>query len=284
MEFYGMRFEYDGVSSRLYDLMIASVSKSRDMSVSGKATVVTMHNRRPTANYYLNTRWDKGNLVFDMEFVSERALTEAEQRAITKWLFRTDGYKRMYFELLDDEQAEWFDIVDGETVRTYLNCILTEPEKIDGFGGVCGYKCKAVCDAPNAWSDEIAAEAEPDLSSYSVNTDGEEYTFNIYVNSDMGEYIYPELIVTTSGTMADGSSPAFRVWNETDSSTRITGMDGLGQGVTVTMDGQTNYISDGLYEKFTLPYFLRLMDGMNELHVKGSVSKIGVIWRNRRYL
>ena len=188
MNFYGMHFEYDGVSSRLYDLMVASISKSQDMSVSGKADIVTMHNRRPAANYYLNTRWDKGNLSFDLEIVREEPLDPTEQRDVSKWLFHTRGYKRMYFDYNDDITGEWFDIVDGVPVRTYLNCVLTEPEKIEGNGGVIGYRCKAICDAPNAWSDEISVTVEPELEYYYITyTKEEAYALlqNYQVYSDL---------------------------------------------------------------------------------------------------
>lgn len=410
-----MHFEYGGVSSRVYDLIIASINKARDLTVSGKAKIVTMHNRRPNADYYMNTRWDNAALTFDLEIVREFPLSPAEERAVTKWLFHQPGYQRLYFDYNDDYAAEWFDIVDGEPIRYYLNCILTEPEKIEGFGGVVGYRCKAICDGPCAWSDEVTVSFEPELDIYTLISKAEAYqnlvhystggnvdltqmplvpaedaqdatwpvsgdthvllgasvdfvdqqsvlvsgvmldedgnydgvimpgaaiaygqlllagdpdtdnlqvgtvfsgegydtdifnarnkilasakiyynevesesVFYVDVDTDLNEYVYPTVVVRTSTEMEDGSSPAFRIWNSSDSTNRVIEMNDLQPQETITLDGEINYVYGDLssgYDNLTSRNFPRLVDGINEFHLHGSVKSITLIWKNRRYI
>ena len=278
MELYGMHFSYAGTSSRTYagGFYIGSVDEPRLKSVSGLADVVSIFNRRTQSRYYVGKEWDDSPLEFSMEILTENGepLTNANRRLAEKWLFHRDGFQKLYIDMDDDCDGEMYEYIDGNLIRTYLNCIFVNPEKIESDAGIIGFKVDVICDAPNAWQDTISKTF---TLSHTSNTDNT--TVTLTIDSDLREYVYPKVTITMNS-----SGGTARIVNSSDTASRITQFANLGVDAIVIMDGKTNYIAEDNYSKFTVRNFVRLLDGNNNIKVTGNVSTIKFEWQNRRYL
>ena len=274
MNFHGAHFEYSGRSSEEYGLIVASINESQNMAVSGSgAELVTLFNKRDDRRYYIDTKFDGAFLEYDMEVFSEEPLSVADQRAITKWLFYQRGFKTMYVTVEDDCDGETVRTYDGVQKRVHVNCILTDPEKIEGGDGIHGYKFKVNCDSPTGWVETVS-------KTFEIGGTGSNSSTNISVvtDTDLHEYVYPIVQITMSG------GGDFSIVNQTDSSTRLTKFVDLASGTTFRMNGNTNYITSGYYSKFYDRNFVRLLDGTNNLTITGPVDSITFEWENRSYV
>lgn len=273
MELYGMHFNYAGTSSRTYagGFYIGNIDEPRLTSVSGSANIVTLFNRRVKARHYIDTDWDDSPLEFSMEIIAddEQPLTLENQRLAKKWLFHRDGFKKLFIDMDDDCDHESYETVDDTVVRTYLNCIFINPEKIETDSGIIGYKVDVICDSPAGWQETITKTITVPSSKI----------FSITIDSDMHEYVYPKVTIemgSSGGTLS--------IVNNTDSSSRLTTFANLGVNATFVMDGRTNLITGNNYAKFVNKHFIRLLDGQNNFSVTGDLKYITFEWQNRRYL
>lgn len=273
MEFYGMHFSYAGQSSRdvAGGFYIGAIDEPRLTAISGSAEVVSIFNRRTQSRYYVDKNWDDSPLEFSMEIIADEEipLTVSNRRAAEKWLFHRDGFKKLYIDMDDDCDAEMYETIDGEVIRTYLNCIFVNPEKIESDNGIIGFKVDVICDAPNAWQDPITKTFTP--------TSGQPFTLTI--DSDLYEYVYPKVSISMGSGGGD-----LQIVNHSDSDSRITSFSNLIMSATFVMDGKTNYITGGNYVLFQNRNFVRLLDGDNRITVTGDVESITFEWQNRRYL
>lgn len=268
MEICGCHFEYAGESSRKFNLIMASVNTERDMRLNGNTTSVTLFNKKERRNYMLGTDYKESVLEFDAEVVAESPITLYDRRAIENWLFNQKTYQKLYFDTMDDVFAEAYDMEQGEGLREYLNCRFVNPEKIEGNGGLMGYKFTVECDSNMAWMDTTTLT--PTIANGACT---------VYVDSDGYDYIYPKVTIqmgTTGGNIS--------LTNNTDSSTRVTSLIGVAASAQFCMDGSINYISGGNYSKFGQKNFLRFVPGKNTISVTGDVSALMFQWNNRRYL
>ena len=274
MNFYGAHFEYSGRSSEDYGLIVASINESQNMAVSGSgAELITLFNKRDDRRYYIDTKFDGAFLEYDMEVFSEEPLSVADQRAITKWLFYQRGFKKLYVTLADDCDNESVRTINGVEKRIHVNCILTDPEKIEGGDGIHGYRFRVNCDSPTGWVETVS-------ETYSINgSDDESSTIiSVTTDTDLNEYVYP-VVQINMGTGGDCT-----IINNTDSNTRMTTFKELPAGTTLRLNGNTNFITSGYYSKFYDRNFVRLLDGVNNLVVYGPVESITLEWENRSYV
>lgn len=273
MNFYGAHFEYAGRSSTDYGLIIASINESQNMAVSGRAELITLFNKRDDRRYYIDTKYDGAHLEYEIEIFSEEPLSLSDQRTITKWLFHQKGYYKLYVAVADDCDNESIRTVNGSDKRIYLNCILIEPEKIDGADGIHGYKCRAICDSPTGWMETVS-------QTFTINgaNNNSSSTISVTADTDLHEYVYPVVRITMA---AAGDC---KIVNATDSSARFTTLKELDSGTTLRMNGNTNFITSGYYSKFYDRNFVRLLDGNNSLTVYGPVASITLEWENRSYV
>lgn len=279
MNFYGAHFEYAGRSSEEYGLIIASINEPQNMAVSGSAELITLFNKRDDRRYYIDTSFDGAHLEYDMEVFSEDPISVSDQRAITKWLFHQRGFKRLYVAVADDCDNEAQRTVNDSAKRIYLNCILTDPEKIEGGDGVYGYKFHVNCDSPVGWIETVSQTFNIGGTSDSSST-----IISVTTDTDLYKYVYPTVQINMATGVTTNDGMTFMIINETDSNTRITSFHNLLDGATFRMNGNTNFITSGFYTKFYDKNFIRLLDGTNNLSVYGPVDSITFEWENRSYV
>lgn len=277
MNLSGNYFTYAGVSSRKYGLIFANVETERITSLSGEVQSNTIFNKKDKRNYHVGELFEDSSMRFDAEVVTddERVIDLKERREIEKWLFHQYDYRRLYTEKSYGAFSNTYEFVDGEEKRLYLNCRFVNAQKIEGNGGIAGYRFTIECDSCMAWQDEVAYEY-----TLSNNTDEANTTITVPADTDIIDYVYPKVTISI-GSIGGSIS----ISNLTDDAARLTAFDGLSPNVTVIMRGDgINYISGDYYQKFSRKNFVRFLSGSNELSITGNVTGIKFEFQNRRFL
>lgn len=161
---------------------------------------------------------------------------------------------------------------DSEVYGTYLNCVFTEPEKIEGNGGTIGYKFNIVCDSAGAWQDEVTQTKKLSLSSTTSSAN-----ITVAVDNELNSFVYPEIHIvmgSTGGTVT--------LTNNTDDSTRLTTLANLPANADIVIDSALNYISGRNYANMTDKNFPRMVDGDNTYAILGNVETIEFTYNNRK--
>lgn len=275
-DIYGSHFEYGGVSSRLYGLIIVNADTSRMTQLSGQKESVTIFSKIAKKRYLIDDDYSSSPITFDIEIMtdSDRCLEPVERRQIEKWLFNKKSYRKLYMDIADDERGETYEYINGDMKRNYLNCRLVNPEKLEGNGGIVGYKATLEADSNMFWQEPI--EQLFDVNNGSA---GSVSNVTITVDTDLEEYIYPVVTIRMGN---DGGDVI--IANNSDDSTRQTKFVGLGGLATVVMKGELNYVSGRYYEKFAGRNFIRLLDGVNTFTITGNVESIMFEYSARRAL
>jgi phage-related protein len=273
-DIYGSHFDFGGQSSRMYDLVFVNINTSRWTRLAGTSENVTIYNKSSNKAYAIGDDHTRSPVTLEAEITTEncRYLDSSEQRQIEKWLFGHKDYRKLYFDMADDPTAVTYEIVDGKLYRNYLNCRMLNPERIEGNGGICGYKFQILCDSNMFWQDAHT-------HNFSVNNGAPDVStiVTIPVDTDFLEYIYPKVKITMGGSGGDVT-----IINNTDDSTRLTKLVGISPYATVIMKGELNYVSGQYYEKLATRNFIRLLDGENKLFVLGDVDSIEFEYSARR--
>lgn len=277
MDLSGSYFEYNGVSSRKYGLIFANTDTERYLPISGETSSNTIFNKQENRRYFVGESFEDSPIQFEAEIFADhdRLINVFERREIEKWLFHQPDYCKLYTDMSCDTYGEAYELVNGMQKRLYLNARFINAEKIEGNGGLAGYRFTVECDSCLAWQDEVLYEFALTNSSSTSSS-----AIEIEVDTDLNDYVYPKVTIQTGST-----GGAIQIINITDSSTRATSFVGLSPNVTIVMRGDgINYISGDYYQKFSNKNFIRLLDGNNKLIVTGDVVKLTFEFQNRRYL
>lgn len=260
-DLYGCYFEYDGFESVDYDLIFGNIDTSRIVALESARNVNTIRSKRNNKNYITRVSYDKQSVEFDAEIITSEGtvIRETDVPFIEKALFTKSAYGKLKpVELRDDSQV-------------YINCIFINPERIEVVGGIVGFKFTVVTDSVMAWE-------ELQVQSFDAEAIGDDEVI-VKVKSDMDEYIYPEVTITTGSTGGD-----VVIYNSSDDSTRLTGFTDLPPLSTFIMYCDVNQITSDMYSHFTDMNFIRLADGENEFVVDGDIQSISFTFSNRRYI
>lgn len=275
-DFYGSHFEYGGLSSREYGLIIVNADTNRSTQLSGKKEGVTIFGKNSIKRYLIDDDYSSSPLSFEIEIMtdSDRCLEFSERRQIEKWLFNKKSYRKLYLDIDDDDLGETFEYVNGVIKRNYLNCRLINPEKLEGNGGIVGYKATLEADSQMFWQDPIE-------QAFSVSNGSESAVSNITIDidTDLDEYIYPKVSIQMGSFGGD-----IIIVNNSDDNSRQTKFVDISPSATIIMKGELNYVSDQYYEKFAGRNFIRLLDGENTLTITGNVATIKFEYSARRSL
>lgn len=275
-DIYGSHFEFAGVPSRQWGLIIVNAKSSRMIQLGGAKEGVTIFSKNANKRYLIDDDYSSSPVSFDIEIMtdSDRCLELIERRQIEKWLFNHRDYRKLYLDIADDERGETYEYIDGERKRNYLNCRLINPERLEGNGGVVGYKATLEADSNMFWQDAI-------VKRYLVNNGAADVSTNItvMVDTDLDEYIYPRVTIQMGSTGGD-----ITISNNHDDSSRLTRFIGMSPLSSVTMKGEINYVSGQYYLKFADRNFIRLLDGENKLTVLGDVEYIEFEYSARRFM
>lgn len=275
MNLSGSYFEYNGVSSRKYGLIFAHVETDPFKPLIGEIEPVVLFNRRSKRNYLIDEDYSKSHLSIEAEIVvdEDHSLDIFERREIEKWLFHKRNYGKLYTDMDSDYEGEAYEYVNGIQKRLYLNCRFLNPEKIEAGGKFIGYRCVIECDSCMAWQDATTC-------TYSFGDDSPRASFNVSVDTDLNDYVYPKVIIKVGNTGGD-----ITIVNLTDDTERATSFISVPSSSQIIMNGDgINYISGNFYERFSNKNFIRLIDGDNFFSVVGNVSDIAIEFQNRRYL
>lgn len=275
-DIYGSHFEYGGISSRQYSLIIGNVDTSRMSALCGSKEGITVFSKSAKKRYLIDDDYTNSPISFDVEIVTEngRCLETVECKQIKKWLFNHSTYRKLYIDIADDEFGETYEYVDGKRLRNYLNCRLINPEKLEFNGGVVGYKATLEADSDMFWQDAV-------VKTFTINNGSADAStiVTVKVDTDLDEYIYPKVTIKMGGSGGD-----ITIANNTDDGTRLTKFVDVGAYATLIMKGELNYVSGQYYEKFYQRNFIRLLDGENKLMVLGDIDSIEIEYSARRMM
>lgn len=272
-DIYGSHFEYGGISSRKYGLIIANLSTTRNTSVSGDINGVTVFNKATKARHLIEDDYSSSPMSIPVDIVidGDCPIGREERREIEKWLFNRHEYIPLYLDVEDDCYGDTYEVIDGIQKRLYFNCRFVNPTRLEYNGGVSGYSVTMETDIGMWWQDSIIKTFEPDTSSPSVIT--------VEVDTDLDDFTYPKVTITTGeigGTIS--------IVNSSDDSSRLTKFVELPAHSTFVIDGNVNFVTRVYYSKFYNRNFPRLVDGENQISIIGDVSAITFEYQNRRFL
>ena len=188
-------FIYDDFPSQIYGLRFVWIEKTPDVATTSDKSYTFIKNKA-TNSFFVSKSKHDSPLEFEAEILSDRVLYSEEVGAIYNKFFNRNKFCKLEF-------------LGGLTSKTYINCIMTNPTRIEGgIGngfGVIGFRVNVRCDAPWGWSDDIEIsvgfKASDDEKTFSDGTFVTNYTdeknmiceFAIFNNSDIEGYIYPEV-------------------------------------------------------------------------------------------
>ena len=278
-DMYGTYFEYGGVSSTTHDLIIANVESTRFTQVAGTITGVTIFNKSGKRNYLIDDDYSGSPLSFEVDIVTKDGdtLEKAQRRTIEKWLFNRHNYRKLYLVVdgdCDPDRDIGTETIGGAAKRLYLNCRFINPSYLEYCGGIVGYRVTLEADCGYWWQDAITTTWTLNHSSAAAST-----TNTLTVDTDIDDYTYPRIQVVMGTAGGDVT-----ITNFTDDNARLTKFTDLAAGATLTIDSETNYVSDQYYLKFYKQNFPRLLDGANQINVTGNVKSISITYSNRRNL
>lgn len=275
-DIYGSHFEYGGISSRMYGLIIAGVELSRFTKAAGSIEGITIFNKKSKTRYLIDDNYSDSPLSFDIEIVTDndRGIELNERRKVEKWLFNRGEYKKFYLDISDDTRGETYEIIDGLQKQLYLNCRFVNPERLEYNGGIVGYKATLEADSGLWWQDAV-------VKSFDIDSDDSESmsTLSVFVDTDIDEYTYPRITIVAGDTDGD-----ITLINNTDDGSRLTKFIDVPANSSITIKSDINYISGQFYEKFYKQNFPRLLDGENIFTVMGNVASVEFEFNNRRML
>ena len=276
IDLYGSHFEFGGVSSRRYKLILTNVDTDRMTQVSGSIEGVTVFNKKTKRRLLIGNNYDNFPMTFDVNIVTDddSVLGESEQREIERWLFNRSDYKKFYVDMADDYSCSSFNLVNGEIKRWYMKCRFLNAARLEYFGGVVGYRATMETDSGYLWQDTTSLTFTLDPSSAYSDW------VTINVDSDLDDYIYPYVTLLT-GPQADNH---VEIRNYDDHILREMEFLTLPANTLIEINGEINYVSPSVVNKLRSRSFPRLVNGRNIISVGTGVAEVNFRFNNRRML
>lgn len=262
--FNGLTFVYNGKSSDMYGLYMGWRSANEEWSTGLDREIVKgeMNISRYTPNLYGVKYSDVLILEFDIFHQDGSAFTQRESRSINNWLM-ADSYKR-------------FKVNDNNTDNVYYNAICSSIQDLT-MNNFNGKHVVMMCDSPFAYTQEIMRTA--DASSQNI-------TYKIINSGDAGVY-HPLFTIECSASYT-GTIEIKNVTDGNSMSISMKNISSVSGKKRLTVDTQSMMITDGngalvpLYKigweiqtdensaiQSSPFYWLRLVEGINELEIKG---------------
>ena len=274
-DIYGAHFDYAGRSSIEFGLIFVNVNTERFTNLSGSISGVTIFNKSIKQRYLVDDDYSESPVSYEVEIITDdqRYLSLQECRRVEKWLFNRHNYRKLYLDSFDDCDGATTEVIDSKEKRLYLRCRFINPSRIEGDGGVVGYRATLEADSGYWWQDALS-------KTFNIANSGSNYsTINVRVDSDIDDYIYPKVTVTMNSVGGD-----IILINGTDDVLRVTKFESIPANTTLIIRSDVNYVSGNYYQSFVNRNFPRLLDGNNAILVGGAVKTIKYEFSNRRYL
>lgn len=238
-------FIYDGIPCDIYGLLIADLDgdglKESDNFNSQILTVIP-----PGAYESVFLGYEsKEPLPFEITLVSEQKIDAYKRGKISKWLVGRNGFKKMQ-------------IVQSDLSSVIYCCIFTNLKTTYVAGYAHAFTLTGITNSPYQFE-------KNKVVTTTVDTSG---TLSIYNNSDIEDYIYPDVKITST------SGGDIEIINISDAN-RSFKITGLSAGEKITISGKTQTLTSsaslnriGNFNK----HWLRLKDGSNALSITGSAT------------
>lgn len=259
MSFYGRSFIFDSIPSDYYGIYIGELDSNgiNESMGSSNMDILSQKIYRRSTPYFLGAT-PSPVLSFQMSAFSEGTEIDAEFfNLIQKVYFSSRSYKKLQ-------------IVQDDMAGVYFNCMLTDP-KITRIGNLLsGLSFTVTCDSPTAWN-------FPKTTTYTYFTSVVDNTivFN-NASDDIGTYIYPQNVITVNNFGGDVT-----ITNLSDSN-RVFSFTALSANEVITIDNGLQTISSSTGLKRLSNFnkkFLRLVPGVNNLRIQGSVASLTMTTR-----
>ena len=269
MNLSGKYFVYDNVCSKIYNLRFLHIDTTPFSTLSGEISYNTEFFKSKKQNIITGVNWPNSPLSFDVEIISPNELDYDDQRKIKQWLFCKPNYKKLY---IDDFQDTEMERIGGVVKKQYVNAVFTNPTAIIYANRIFGYKATLTISSPMALQDKIEFSLTDFSSSFELNVD-----------SDINDYIYPDIELKTSG-----SCTSIKIKNLTDQSimqmsdnTKLKSKNLYINGNTCSIYDDTSVSYFGLVQG---QRFTRLLPHSNVLSIEtdGLIS-CKFIWQNARW-
>lgn len=264
----GQRFIYDDVYSSKYNLAILEIETESLKSAEGEVEYFSSFFPATKQRYLTGLSREQAPLEFEVEIVSESGFCIEVEREIKRWLFNSPTFKKLYIDPEDDREAEF---INGEVKRQYLECIFTNPHKLEYAEGTVGWRCTCLCSSSMAIQEDVTI-------TYTDFT--EDITIN--VDTDIDDYVYPYLVIEV-----DNSTNDISIINKTDNNRAMTIQNPTATLVLYTDCAMGSIITSAnvsYYDHIANQRFLRLLPGDNILSVSDNVSSIKFTWQNSRWM
>lgn len=191
MNFNSKHFIYDGINSRRYGLQFLHIDTEPLKKVSGTPTYQKNFYNNKKSNSIIGIVWDESPINTEVEFISEKPISKKEKREIEKWLFNRSQYCKLYIDAREDKEIE---IIDGQQLQCYVECIFYEPEIIEFASGVHGFKSKMELASPFATQDSL-------VKTFNSNSDTDYTELTVNIDTDDNDYVYPFVILDCSNNI-----------------------------------------------------------------------------------
>jgi len=244
--------QFDGKSSSDFDLKLVSLTKE-SLGVANMGGIPLLIEeakikRNPKPLFFGAETGEKLKFTMillhipkDSHIQNDNKLTPQSLGAVSKWLFQ-----REYKELK---------ILNQDYSNIVFNCIMQNPQNVEGYGDIYGFSIDVICDRPYG----IRKQSITKTVSSSL-------TFNLRNLGFETDYIKPEIEFTTS-------SSSMSIVNNTDDNNNFQ-FTGLNIGETVYVNNELGQIvsSTGLNrnQNFNFNWFKITPDYYNNITIVGN--------------
>lgn len=276
IDLYGSHFEFGGVSSRRYKLILVNADTERMTQVSGSIEGVTVFNKKTKRRLLVANDYSNSPMTFEVDIITDddHTLGESEQRSIERWLFNRHEYQKLYMDIADDYSCSSYEYIDGVMKRWFLRCRFVNASRLEYFGGIVGYRATLEADSGFWWQDSITV-------TQALDPNAQQSTWiNLNVDSDIDDYIYPRVVLLTGTSSVSHLS----IMNRRDHILRSTDFVNVPANTLIELNGEINYVSQSAASLFVGGEFPRLLSGNNIVSVSTGVSQISFQYNNRRML
>jgi hypothetical protein len=261
MSFYGSSFTYNGVPSEVYDLRILNFNASSpsDSPAGSDVNIVEKWVYRQDHPYYFG-RIYQTPLEFDFTVGSFNSIPADMRSAAESWLVGQMSYQPL--QIIQDDMANTvFNVIFTKASTTYIGNV--------NFA----LNLHARCDRP--WGLYYPPRI---VKNYIVEPMIDQFIYNN--QSDNPDYNKPQIVFTMNNSGGD-----FTITNYSDNSRQFI-FTGLYPNEIMTIDNDLEIISSNLgylrMGHFNKKFF-RMVQGVNDLIIKGSISKfiMSPVWAKK---
>ena len=169
---------YGDFNSEEYDLVFGNMDTSRLVALESPKNINTVKSRKHNVYYVNRVSYVEEPISFEAEIFTNDTMPIMvdDLPIIERALFNRHSYTKLY------------QIMPYERDPVYINCILTNPERIENMSGVVGYKFTVNTDSVMAWEETNTQEVNEESTSTTITGDIVSFT-------DTKEYALKQAIV-----------------------------------------------------------------------------------------